>query len=158
MARSQSDSEPVGQHKSTQVEVASFLADVRRGKQRRNRRRLCRQAAFAAAAVRSMGNQVNGVREPTADMSASYAVVRLAARRVMSLRKPGGSGCKVPVFSTVQISVPSTQAQENHWLGKGPRCRIGKWWIEHADRRQYDAVVYAPQARRHQLQSVDWLL
>jgi Mesyanzhinovviridae DNA primase len=82
------------------------------------------------------------------EMNAGYAVVRVGGRtRVMSLEEsPAVPGCKAPVFSTVP-DFCAFHLKRKKKIGSGNRTHvvgIGKWWIGHADRRQYDAVVYAP--------------
>ena len=60
---------------------------------------------------------------------------------------PVSDGCKVPVFSTIQdFNSFHLKRKKIRLDAKGfPReIGIGKWWVEHKDRRQYDGVVYAP--------------
>jgi Family of unknown function (DUF5906) len=102
-----------------------------------------------AAASRDVDRKANGAGDADlANMNADYAVVRVGGKtRVMSLEEsPAVPGCKVPVFSTVP-DFCAFHLKRKKTIGSGKRAHvvgIGKWWIEHADRRQYDAVVYAP--------------
>jgi hypothetical protein len=79
------------------------------------------------------------------EMNKNYAVVRIGGKtRVMSLEENAAfPNTKVPVFSTVQ-DFCSFHLKRKKIVGKTRKVGIGKWWIEHPDRRQYDGVVYAP--------------
>jgi hypothetical protein len=81
-------------------------------------------------------------------MNARYAVVKVGGKtRVMSMEEsPAFPGCEDPVFSTVQdFKAFHLNRKKNIGTDKAPRLvGIGQWWIDHADRRQYDGVVYAP--------------
>ena len=82
-------------------------------------------------------------------MNADYAVVKIGGKtRIMSMEEsPVSDGCKVPVFSTIQdFNSFHLKRKKIRLDAKGfPReIGIGKWWVEHKDRRQYDGVVYAP--------------
>src|SRR5262245_27194273 len=84
-----------------------------------------------------------------AAMNAKYSVVKIGGKtRVVSLEaSPAYPGSLVPVFSTIpdfcafhakikkEIAAPD---------GSAKRIGIGKWWIDHEERRQFDAIVYAP--------------
>jgi len=83
------------------------------------------------------------------EMNTVFAVVKVAGKtRVAELE---GSvtypGCKVPVFSTIadfcafhaKRKKPITNGD-----GKVKEVGLGRWWIDHPDRRQYDGIVYAP--------------
>jgi Family of unknown function (DUF5906) len=82
-------------------------------------------------------------------MNAAYAVVKIGGKtRIMSLEEsPVSDGCKVPVFSTIQDFTSFHFKRKKIRLdakGSPHEIGIGKWWVEHKDRRQYDGVVYAP--------------
>jgi hypothetical protein len=79
------------------------------------------------------------------EMNKNYAVVKIGGKtRVMSMEEnPVFPDTKVPVFSTVQ-DFCSFHLKRKKLVGKKRQIGIGKWWIEHSDRRQYDGVVYAP--------------
>jgi hypothetical protein len=83
-----------------------------------------------------------------AEMNTDYAVVKVGGKtRVMSLEEsPMFGGCKVPVFSTIQdFCAFNLKKKVSVQVGKDIRViGVGKWWIEHAERRQYDGVVYDP--------------
>src|SRR5262245_48805283 len=83
-----------------------------------------------------------------AEMNNQYAVVKIGGKtRVMSLEEsPIFPGCKVPVFSTIQ-DFCAFNLKRKKTLSDGIASRdvgIGRWWINHPERRQYDGVVYAP--------------
>jgi hypothetical protein len=84
-----------------------------------------------------------------AQMNATYAVTKIGGKtRVMSLEESSlFPGCKVPVFSTVPdfCAFHLKQKKPKH-DGRG-KIGIGRWWIEHPDRRQYDGVVYDPASK-----------
>jgi hypothetical protein len=82
-------------------------------------------------------------------MNSKYAVVKIGGKtRVVSLEaSPACPGSMVPVFPTIpdfcafhakrkkEIAAPD---------GSAKRIGIGRWWIDHEERRQFDAIVYAP--------------
>ena len=56
-------------------------------------------------------------------------------------------GAKVPVFSTISDFSAFHKVPRKTIIGDGGKLRqvgVGKWWIEHEKRRQYDGIVYAP--------------
>ena len=85
------------------------------------------------------------------EMNRRYAVVKIGGKtRVVSLEdSPAYPGSVVPVFSTIpdfkafhdklkkEIPDPATP-------GAYRKVGIGKWWIEHEQRRQFEGIVYAP--------------
>jgi hypothetical protein len=79
------------------------------------------------------------------EMNRHYAVVKVGGKtRVMSMEEnPVFPDSKVPVFSSIQ-DFCSFHLKRKKVIGKKRQIGIGKWWIEHSDRRQYDGVVYAP--------------
>ena len=85
-----------------------------------------------------------------AKMNALYAVVKVGGKtRVMSLvESETYPGCKVPEFSTIADFRQFHQKykrfvyDENGKIAK--TTTLGQWWIEHADRRQYNGIIYAP--------------
>jgi hypothetical protein len=83
-------------------------------------------------------------------MNAAYAVVKVAGKtRVAELEEtPTYPGCKVPVFSTF-TDFMAFHAKKKKVIataaGKLKEIGLGKWWINHPQRRQYDGIVYAPQ-------------
>jgi hypothetical protein len=94
-------------------------------------------------------------QEPTdsdlAEMNEKYAVVKVGGKtRVVfpeeNLTYPG---CKVPVYSSINdfctfhAKRRVVVEDEN---GKERKIGIGRWWINHEQRRQYDGIVYAPGA------------
>jgi hypothetical protein len=110
--------------------------------------RACREAERK---VKTPKNKLNGgdtAADPLAEMNTKYAVVRISGKtRVMSLEEsPLFHGCKVPVFSTIQ-DFCSFHLKKKVLVQIGKELRtigVGKWWIEHPERRQYDGVVYDP--------------
>jgi Family of unknown function (DUF5906) len=85
-------------------------------------------------------------------MNSLHAVVKVGGKtRVLSWEEdPAFPGCKVPSFSTIadfkafydkfKIVVLDTDAPK---IGLR-KIGLGKWWIGHEQRRQYDGLVYAP--------------
>jgi hypothetical protein len=89
--------------------------------------------------------------EDLIDMNAKYAVVRIGGKtRVVSFEEgPTYSGCKVPVFSTIP-DFCSFHAKRKKIItgenGKQRKIGVGRWWINHDRRQQFDGIVYAPRA------------
>jgi len=84
-----------------------------------------------------------------AEMNAKYAVVRVGGKtRVVTLEEsPAYPGSMVPVFSTIPDFCAFHARQKKEVVSPGGAVRrvgIGKWWIDHEERRQYAAIVYAP--------------
>ena len=83
-------------------------------------------------------------------MNEQYAVVKLSGKtRVMAMEEdPAGRGALIPIYSSIRdfrdfedkYRVP-VEAD-----GKVVPMGRGTWWIKHPDRRQYDAVVFDPDA------------
>jgi hypothetical protein len=90
-----------------------------------------------------------------AEMNAVFAVVKVAGKtRVAELEESVTyPGCRVPVFSTIadfcafhakrKKLVPTADGKAMKEVG------LGKWWIDHPDRRQYDGIVYAPHGAKN---------
>jgi Family of unknown function (DUF5906) len=80
-----------------------------------------------------------------AEMNAKYAVVQIGGKtRVMGFEDdPTYHGCKVPVFQTI---ADFKAFHDKHKIKTGKKKLVGRgnWWIAHSERRQYEAVVYAP--------------
>jgi hypothetical protein len=83
------------------------------------------------------------------EMNAKYAVVKVGGKtRVMEFEPdPIYPRCKVPVFQTL----PDFRAfhHKNKIMvvdekGKPKLIGHGQWWLDNAERRQYDSVVYSP--------------
>jgi hypothetical protein len=86
-----------------------------------------------------------------AEMNERFAVVMIGGKtRVFSLEEnPMSPGCKVPVFSTIADFCAFHKNPRKVVVGEAGRERrvgVGKWWIEHEGRRQYNGIVYAPGA------------
>jgi hypothetical protein len=83
-----------------------------------------------------------------AEMNNTYAVVKIGGKtRVVEFEEsPTHPGCKLPVYSTIQdFCAFHAKRKKQIRIGTGIReVGLGKWWIDHLDRRQYDGVVYAP--------------
>jgi hypothetical protein len=83
------------------------------------------------------------------EMNDRFAVVRVGGKtRVVSFEEsPTYPGCRIPVFSSIHDFI-AFHAKRKKALarddGSVRRVGIGKWWIEHDDRRQYDGIIYAP--------------
>src|SRR5262249_29391895 len=94
-------------------------------------------------------------RVPDADlleMNKQFAVVKVGGKtRVVSIEDdPTYPGSKLPVFSTLndfrqfhdkRRKVVTTDD------GTSKRVGLGRWWINHEERRQYDGIVYAPNSK-----------
>jgi hypothetical protein len=84
-----------------------------------------------------------------AAMNSKYAVVKVGGKtRVVSLEDSASyPGSKVPVFSTIQ-DFCAFHANKKKGVtgadGSVKRIGIGRWWIDHEERRQFDGIVYAP--------------
>jgi hypothetical protein len=83
------------------------------------------------------------------EMNAKYAVVRIGGKtRVVTLEdSPAYPGSMVPVFSTIPDFCAFHAKRKKEVVlpsGAVKRVGLGKWWIDHEERRQYDAIVYAP--------------
>ena len=86
-----------------------------------------------------------------ARVNSRYAVVRVGGKtRVMSFEEsPAHRGAMVPVYSTLadfkafHNKHRKIVEKEN---GGTERMGLGKWWVEHEGRRQYEGVVYEPGA------------
>jgi hypothetical protein len=106
--------------------------------QREHEKRQKRERALAA------GDQY--IRDiDLAEMNEQYAIVKVGGKtRVMSLEEnPIFPGCKVPLFSTIQ-DFCLFHLKRKKVVDKGKEVGIGRWWINHSERRQYDGVVYDP--------------
>jgi hypothetical protein len=84
-----------------------------------------------------------------ATMNDKYAVVQIAGRtRVMYFEdSPAHPGSMVPVFQRKEDFVSFHLKHKKTFVdpnGKERETGIGHWWFNHSDRRQYDAVIYAP--------------
>jgi hypothetical protein len=83
------------------------------------------------------------------EMNTNYAVVKVGGKtRVMCFEdSPVHAGCTVQVFSSVQDFCSFHLKRKKTILdakGQEKEIGIGRWWINHAERRQYDGIVYAP--------------
>lgn len=84
-----------------------------------------------------------------AGMNENYAVVKIGGKtRVVSFEEDATyPGCTVPVFSTIgdfcafHAKRKKTIIREN---GKEKKIGLGRWWIDHEQRRQFDGIVYSP--------------
>jgi hypothetical protein len=85
------------------------------------------------------------------EMNAKYAVVKVGGKtRVVSMEENlTYPGCKVPVYSSF-ADFRAFHANPKRTLiseaGNERKVGIGRWWIGHEKRRQYDGIVYAPGA------------
>jgi hypothetical protein len=83
------------------------------------------------------------------EMNQKYAVVRIGGKtRVVWFEEAAAyPGCKVPVFSTISDFCAFHAKRKKFVIGHDGRERkigIGKWWINHEQRRQFSGLVYAP--------------
>ena len=84
-------------------------------------------------------------------MNERFAVVMMGGKtKVFSMEESAMfAGCRVPVFSSIPDHCAFHKNPRKTIIGEAGHPRqvgIGKWWIEHAERRQYDGIVYAPGA------------
>jgi hypothetical protein len=84
------------------------------------------------------------------EMNAAFAVVKVSGKtRVAELEESSTyPGCRIPVFSTI-ADFCAFHAKNKKLIptadGKGLKeVGLGRWWIDHPQRRQYDGIVYAP--------------
>jgi hypothetical protein len=83
------------------------------------------------------------------EMNQKYAVVRIGGKtRVVWFEEAAAyPGCNVPVFSTISDFCAFHAKRKKFVIGRDGRERkigIGKWWINHEQRRQFSGLVYAP--------------
>src|SRR5262249_41256180 len=84
-----------------------------------------------------------------AEMNNRYAVVKIGGKtRVVTFEEDATyPGCKVPVFSTIPDFCAFHAKRKKLVVGKNGKERkigLGRWWIDHEQRRQFDGIVYAP--------------
>jgi hypothetical protein len=82
-------------------------------------------------------------------MNERYAVVRINGHsRVMYMETDPVSQCHIPAYQTIHdfIAFHHNQKKDIGAPEKPKLIGIGKWWIDHPDRRQYDSVVFRPHA------------
>src|SRR5262249_8946200 len=84
-----------------------------------------------------------------AEMNNRYAVVKIGGKtRVVTFEEDATyPGCKVPVFSTIPDFCAFQAKRKKLVVGKNGKERkigLGRWWIDHEQRRQFDGIVYAP--------------
>jgi len=88
------------------------------------------------------------------EMNTAFAVVKVAGKtRVVELEDSiTYPGCRVPVFSTIQdFCAFHAKRKKMVMVGedKVKEIGLGKWWIDHPERRQYDGIVYAPHGAKN---------
>ena len=78
-------------------------------------------------------------------MNSKYSVVKVGGKtRVVEFEDSTVyPGCRVPVYSTIP-DFCAFHAKRKKWVDNTQQGGIGRWWINHAERQQYDGVVYAP--------------
>jgi hypothetical protein len=87
-----------------------------------------------------------GIDPHLAEMNGKYAVVKIGGKtRVVSFEDDATyPGCKVPVFSTIPDFCAFHANRKKAVPGKSKKIGIGRWWIDHEQRRQFDGIIYAP--------------
>jgi hypothetical protein len=91
------------------------------------------------------------------NMNIAYAITKIGGKtRVVSFEEsPAHPGCNVPVFSSIpDFCAFHAKYKKLITVGKSvKKIGVGRWWIDHKDRRQFDSIVYAPNADvgHHQL-------
>jgi Family of unknown function (DUF5906) len=83
------------------------------------------------------------------EMNQKFAVVSISGKtRVVSFEEsPVYLGCRLPVFSTIYDFCAFYAKRKKKVVGRNGKDRtigIGKFWIEHEQRRQFSEIVYAP--------------
>ena len=82
------------------------------------------------------------------EMNAKYAVVKVGGKtRVVEFEEsPTYPGCKVPMFSTIaDFCAFHARRKKRIPAFKGSKeVGIGKWWIDHPKRQQFERVAYLP--------------
>ena len=101
------------------------------------------------AADHDVLDQRAAVNSDLVAMNARYAVVKIGGKtRVVALEEsPAYPGSMVPVFSTIPDFCAFHAKRKKEITGpdgKPKRIGIGKWWVDHEERRQFDGIVYAP--------------
>jgi Mesyanzhinovviridae DNA primase len=103
------------------------------------------------ATERELEEKQREIDDPLLEFNARFAVVKIGGKtRVVWFEdSPAYPGAKIPVFSTIpdfcsfhakrRIAVPQADGTEK-------RIGIGRWWIDHEERTQYEGIVYAPNA------------
>jgi Family of unknown function (DUF5906) len=86
-----------------------------------------------------------------AGMNKKYAVVKIGGKtRVVSFEEDATyPGCTVPVYSTIPDFCAFHAKRKKIVVGKNGKEKkigIGRWWIDHEQRRQFEGIVYAPGA------------
>jgi Mesyanzhinovviridae DNA primase len=82
------------------------------------------------------------------EMNAKYAVVKVGGKtRVVEFEEsPTYPGCKVPVFSTIAdfCAFHAKRKKRIPAVNGSKEVGIGKWWIDHPKRQQFERVAYLP--------------
>jgi hypothetical protein len=89
----------------------------------------------------------NSVAHDLARMNERYAVVRIGGHsRVMYMETDSVSHCQIPAYQTIHdfITFHHNEKRDIGTPEKPKLIGIGKWWIDHPNRRQYDSVVFVP--------------
>jgi Mesyanzhinovviridae DNA primase len=84
-----------------------------------------------------------------AEMNEKYAVVRIGGKtRVVTLEESTAyPGSLVPIFSSIPDFIAfhaNRKIAAELPDGKKRIVGLGKWWIDHPERRQFSGIVYAP--------------
>jgi Mesyanzhinovviridae DNA primase len=81
------------------------------------------------------------------EMNDKYAVVKVGGKtRVVSFEDSEvHPGCRVPVYSTI-ADFKAFYTRRKLDKASGREVGIGDWWIRHQQRRQFDGIVYSPNA------------
>jgi hypothetical protein len=109
------------------------------------------QGQTAAGTNEKKGEKSTDPDPDLAEMNKNYAVVKVVGKtRVVSMEENVTyPGCKVPVFSSISDFCAFHAKRRKTTVGEDSKERkvgIGRWWIGHEKRRQYDGIVYAPGA------------
>jgi hypothetical protein len=105
-----------------------------------------------AGDARKEGGQEQAATDPDlVEMNDKYAVVKVGGKtRVVFLEENlTYPGCKVPVYSSISDFCAFHAKRKKVVVdgnGDERKIGIGRWWINHEQRRQYDGIVYAPGA------------
>jgi hypothetical protein len=112
---------------------------------------LCLQLGVEPASLGWRGAVPEEDDADLAKMNGEHAVVRVGGKtRVVTMEESvTHPGCKVPVFSTMSdFCAFHAHPHKPHTTATGKPCVVGlgRWWLGQERRRQFNGIVYAPNA------------
>jgi hypothetical protein len=93
-----------------------------------------------------------------AEMNERYAVVKVGGKtRVVEFEESATyPGCRIPVFSSI-ADFCAFHAKKKKRVATNAGSKevgLGRWWIDHTERRQYDRVAYLPGVDNHSVMNL----